>query len=114
MVGLPGNPVAAMVTYMAVARPLIAILAGETYGPPPRFPVASGFAYRKKTGRREYVRVRLSQGPGGLEAQRFPKDGAGVLTSLTESDALVELPEAMTELEPGETVACLPLGLIYG
>jgi molybdopterin molybdotransferase len=75
--------------------------------------VASGFAYRKKIDRREYVRVRLHAGPAGLVAQRFPREGAGILTSLTESDALAELPEAMTVLQPGEMIGCLPLSMIY-
>jgi molybdopterin molybdotransferase len=113
LVGLPGNPVAAMITYMAIARPLIAVLGGETYREPPRFAVVSGFAYSKKRDRREYVRVRLEREAEGLVARRFPREGAGILTSLTESDALAELPEAMTELRPGEMVGCLPLSLIY-
>ncbi len=113
LVGLPGNPVAAMVTYMAIARPLIALLAGETVRPPWRFTVASGFAHRKKRDRREYLRVRLEYGADGLIARLFPRDGAGILTSLTESDALAELPEAMTELAPGQPVSCIPLRLIY-
>jgi molybdopterin molybdotransferase len=79
----------------------------------PRFPVVSGFAYRKKPDRREYVRVRLEPGEAGLVARRFAREGAGILTSLTESDALVELPEAMTDLVPGDIVGCLPLGLLY-
>jgi molybdopterin molybdotransferase len=113
LVGLPGNPVAAMVTYMAIARPLIAVLGGETVRELPRFAVTSGFAYKKKPDRREYVRVRLEHGPSGLVAQRFPREGAGILTSLTESDALAELPEAMTALVPGQSIDCLPLGLLY-
>jgi molybdopterin molybdotransferase len=113
LVGLPGNPVAAMVTYMAVARPLIAVLGGETSRAIPRFPVTSGFAYRKKPGRREYVRIRLEAGTSGPVAQRFPREGAGILTSLTESDALAELPETMTELAPGQPIDCLLLSLLY-
>jgi molybdopterin molybdotransferase len=113
LVGLPGNPVATMVTYMAIARPLIAALGAEVQRPLPRFSVTSGFAYRKKRDRREYVRVRLEPSPTGLVAQRFPREGAGILTSLTESDALVELPESMTELQPGQMVACLPLSVLY-
>jgi molybdopterin molybdotransferase len=114
LVGLPGNPVAAMVTYMAIARPLIAVLGGETVRELPRFAVTSGFSYRKKPDRREYVRVRLEVGTSGLVAQRFPREGAGILTSLTESDALAELPEMMTTLAPGQAIDCLPLGLLYG
>ncbi len=113
LVGLPGNPVAAMVAYMAIARPLIAVLGGEAYRELPRFPVTSGFAYRKKRDRREFVRVRLEPGETGLVAHRFLREGAGILTSLTESDALAELPETMTTLEPGDPVNCLPLSMLY-
>ena len=113
LVALPGNPVAAMVAYMAVARPLIAVLGAETWRELPRFTVASGFAHRKKPDRREFVRVRLERGEGGLVAHRFAREGAGILTSLTESDALAELPEAMTMLEPGQPVECLPLAMLY-
>jgi molybdopterin molybdotransferase len=114
LVGLPGNPVAALVAYVAIARPLIAALGGETYRELPRFPVTSGFAYRKKPDRREFVRVRLEPGTSGLVAYRFAREGAGLLTSLTESDALAELPEDVTALAPGQPVDCLPLGLLYG
>lgn len=111
LLGLPGNPVAALLTFAAIGRPLLDRLAGATYVPPLRLTVPSGFAYRKKAGRREYVRVQI--GADGL-ARRYPKEGAGILTSLTESDALMELPEEMTALAPGECVACIPLGLLHG
>jgi len=110
LIGLPGNPVAALVTFAALARPMLDRLAGATYVPPLRFAVPSGFAYRKKLGRREYVRVRLDE--GGI-ARRFPKEGAGIITSLTHSDALMELPEGMTELAPGDLAPCIPLALLY-
>jgi molybdopterin molybdotransferase len=113
LVGLPGNPVAAMVTYMAIARPLIAALGGETMRPLRRLVAVAGFDYRKKRDRREYVRVRLDAAPAGLIATRFPRDGAGILTSLTDSDALAELPEEMTRLASGDLVACLPLAALY-
>ena len=110
LLGLPGNPVAALVTIATVGQPLLDRLAGALYAPPLRFSVSSGFGYRKKSGRREYVRVRIVDGV----AQRYPKDGAGILTSLTESDALMELPETMTDLAPGDVAPCIPLGLLYG
>ena len=110
LLGLPGNPVAALVTFMAIGRPLLDRLAGAVYVPPPRFLLRSAFGYRKKEGRREYVRVQI--GADGT-AQRYPKEGAGILTSLTESDALMELPESMTALAPGDPAPCLPLGLLY-
>ena len=111
LLGLPGNPVAALVTFMALGRPLLDRLAGASPAPLPGFTAQAGFAWRKKLGRREYVRVQI--GPDGT-ARRYPKDGAGILTSLTESDALMELPEAMAALAPGDRVRVIPLGLLYG
>jgi molybdopterin molybdotransferase len=60
LIGLPGNPAAVFVTFVQVARAVIARLSGEDFAPPIPFEVISGFAYRKKEGRREYVRVRLA------------------------------------------------------
>ena len=107
--GLPGNPVAVVVTFVHVVRPLALLLAGGTAAPPLRFPVRAGFRYRKKAGRREYVRASLVPGADGApEARNFPREGAGLLSSLVETDGLVELGETATALSPGETVAFLP------
>ncbi|HEY0421553.1 MAG TPA: gephyrin-like molybdotransferase Glp [Acetobacteraceae bacterium] len=111
LLGLPGNPVAALVTFAAIGRPLLDRLAGAVFVPPPRFLAASGFGYAKKAGRREYVRVRLDRDG---TAHRYPKEGAGIITSLTESDALMELPEEMTRLAPGDPAPCIPLSALYG
>jgi len=111
-IGLPGNPVAVFVTFTHVARAVIAQLSGAAFEPPQAFAVRSAFAYRKKEGRREYVRVSLAAGEGGVEARKHPREGAGILTSLTESDGLVELPETVTRVEPGDTVGFLPYALV--
>lgn len=111
LLGLPGNPVAALVTFSALGRPLHDRLAGAIYTPPPAFRATAGFAYRKKEGRLEYVRVTLDA--DGI-AHRYPKEGAGIITSLTESDALMALPESMTRLQPGDTAPVIPLGLLHG
>jgi molybdopterin molybdotransferase len=111
--GLPGNPVATFITFVHVVRPLIARLAGETWDPPIAFPVRSGFAYRKKSGRREYVRVRL--GPtadGALEAHKHAQEGAGILSSLTATHGLVEVPEAVTAVAVGDVVSFLSYGAL--
>ena len=106
--GLPGNPVAAFVTFAHVARPLLARLAGEAWTPAHRFPVRAAFSYRKKAGRREYARVRLAPGADGtLEARKHPQEGAGILSSLTATDGLVELPESILTVAPGDTVGFL-------
>jgi molybdopterin molybdotransferase len=108
-IGLPGNPVAVYVTFAQVARLLVARLSGEAYAPPIPLPVEADFAYRKKEGRREYVRVRIRrEADGRVLARKHPREGAGVITSLTETDGLVELPETATRVEPGATVGFLP------
>jgi molybdopterin molybdotransferase len=113
-IGLPGNPVAVMVTYLRVARPLLLKLAGAAEVEPTLYRVRAGFGYRKKKDRREYVRAWLEPGPdGALVAQRFPRDGAGILSSMVEADGLVELPEEVTTLEPGTVVDYLPFSEVY-
>jgi len=109
VIGLPGNPVAVMVTFMTLARPLILRLAGAAETAPRTYPVRSGFAWSKKAGRREFLRARLEpDGAGGWIAQKFPRDGAGILSSMTASEGLVILLEELTQIEIGSTAEFLP------
>ena len=113
--GLPGNPVAVFVTFARVVRPLLLRLAGAMPEPLIALPVASGFAYRKKKGRREYVRVSLTRRADGIyEAHKHPQDGAGVISSLTATDGLAELADDVTEIAPGQTIGFLPYSVIAG
>ena len=107
--GLPGNPVASFVTFVYLARPMLAALAGEAYRPPRPLAVPAAFAYRKKAGRREYVRVRLQDG----QAHKFGAEGAGILTSLTGADGLAELADDATAVAPGDTVGFLPFATLF-
>ncbi|HYC16570.1 MAG TPA: gephyrin-like molybdotransferase Glp [Pseudolabrys sp.] len=107
-VGLPGNPVAVFVTFVRVVKPLLRRLSGARPDRLVPLPVRAAFAYRKKKDRREYVRVTLKQGSDGeVEAVKHPQDGAGILTSLTETDGLLEIPEDVTSIEPGFRVGFL-------
>jgi molybdopterin molybdotransferase len=108
-IGLPGNPAAMMVTFLRLARPALLRLAGATDIEPHLYKVRAGFDHSKKPARREYVRVRLSAGEdGNLVAHKFPRDGAGILTSMVEADGLVELSEDTTQLTAGTMVDFLP------
>lgn len=110
-VGLPGNPVAMMVTFLRFARPLLLGLAGASAGEraPHLFRVRAAFEIKKKRGRREWVRARLEPGPDGVPvAIKYPRDGAGILTSLVESDGLIELPEELTHAPADTMVDFLP------
>jgi molybdopterin molybdotransferase len=106
-IGLPGNPVASFVTFARVARPALLALAGVPWSPPPAVAVRAQFPYRKKPARREYVRVHLRKAAdGALEAVKCPREGAGLLSSLVDTDGVVELGEDVTRVEPGQIVDC--------
>ncbi len=114
-VGLPGNPVAVFITFVRVVRPLLLRLAGALPEPLIAMPARAAFSYKKRSGRREYVRVTLRPGADGvMEALKFEQDGAGVLTSLTETDGLVELSEDVTKVEPGTSVGFLSYASLVG
>jgi molybdopterin molybdotransferase len=113
--GLPGNPVAAFVTFVRVVRPLLLRLAGALPQTLVALPVRAAFSYRKKKGRREYVRVALRRADDGMvEAVKHPQEGAGVITSLTQTDGLVELPEETTAIAPGAIVGFFPYAALVG
>ncbi len=114
-VGLPGNPVAVFVTFVKVVKPLLRRLSGALPQKLVPLPVRSAFAYKKKKDRREYVRVALRRGADGeWEAVKHPQDGAGVLTSLTETDGLLEFPEDVTGIEPGARVGFISYAALMG
>jgi molybdopterin molybdotransferase len=113
--GLPGNPGAVYVTFVRVVWPLLLRLAGGLPRHQVALPVRATFNYRKRKGRREYVRVSLRYAnDGAVEAVKFPRDGAGVITSLTETDGLVELGEEVTVVTPGAMVGFLSHAVLTG
>ena len=114
-IGLPGNPAAMMVTFLRIARPALLRLAGATGLEPHVYRVRAGFEHRKKADRREFLRVRLTvDDDGGLRATKFPREGAGILSSLVEADGLVELPEETTRLTEGTMVDFVPFSEVIG
>ncbi|HMA72934.1 MAG TPA: gephyrin-like molybdotransferase Glp [Xanthobacteraceae bacterium] len=114
-VGLPGNPAAVYVTFVRVVWPLLLRLSGGAPRHLLALPVRATFAYRKRKGRREYVRATLCRAAdGAVEAVKFPRDGAGLITSLTETDGLVELREEETEVTPGAMVGFLSHAALTG
>lgn len=109
VMGLPGNPVAAMTTFLCIGRPVVAALSGAVQAAPRRFAVRLAFDYKKKQGRREFVRAVLAPGAdGALEALKHGRSGAGVLSSLSGAEGFVELGEESTILKPGTMVDFVP------
>src|SRR5205807_5740981 len=114
LIGLPGNPVAAALTFAILARPLILLLAGATLVPPLTFPVRAGFNHRKKPGRREYLRATLAREDGAIVARKYPRDGAGILSSIVQSHGFVILDENLADISPGMAVDFLPFSEVFG
>lgn len=108
-VGLPGNPVAAMVTFMRIARPVVLRLAGQTEVRPTLYRVPAAFSFKPKGERREWLRARLEKDDKGVaRAYLYPAGGSGVLTSMVVSDGLVEVSENQQRIEEGDLVDFLP------
>ena len=108
-IGLPGNPVAAVICFLRFARPVLTALGGGRWPEPRAFLVPAGFVMKKQPGRREYLRARLVRGADDrLWAEKILREGSGILTSLAEADGLVELAEASTGVALGDLVEFVP------
>jgi molybdopterin molybdotransferase len=112
-VGLPGNPVASFVTFIQLVRPLIDRLSGAEPRRIAPTQARAAFRYRKRTGRREYVRASLQPGADGtMVAVKHPQEGAAILTSLTQTDGLVELADDCVAVAEGDPVRFYPYSVL--
>ncbi|MDB5577541.1 MAG: Molybdopterin biosynthesis enzyme [Bradyrhizobium sp.] len=104
-VGLPGNPVSAMITFWLLARPLLLRLMGVADLSVYRQPVIADFHQHHVRGRREYLRVRVRRdAEGKLRAENYSSTSSGMLSSLVWSDGLVEVHEEKGDVEVGDVV----------
>lgn len=104
VLGLPGNPVAAMVCALVFAHPALAVMAGGDWPEPQGFTLPAAFAKTKKAGRREYLRARIRDG----RAEVFASEGSGRVSGLAWADGLVMLPDAAMTISPGDPVTYIP------
>jgi molybdopterin molybdotransferase len=106
--GLPGNPVAVMVTFLAFVRPALLQLMGCTDAPPPLLKARSLEALRKKPGRTEYQRgIVKTNAQGQLEVRTTGNQGSGVLSSMVQGNGLIVLHHAQGNVALGEEVDVL-------
>ncbi len=106
--GLPGNPVAVMVTFLAFVRPALLQMMGATAGPPPLLKARSMEAIRKKPGRTEYQRGWVSTAPdGSLQVRSTGNQGSGVLSSMAEANGLMVLHHEQGNVAAGGAVDVL-------
>jgi molybdopterin molybdotransferase len=102
--GLPGNPVASMLTFHLFVRPALWKLGGrrELYGP--RFRAVAVEAMKKKEGRREYKRGILAYAGERWEVRTTGPQGSGILTSMTLANCFIAVEEERGDVKAGETV----------
>jgi molybdopterin molybdotransferase len=103
-VGLPGNPVAAMLAFGLFVRPLLFKLGGRRDLFPDGFHARATEPIPKKVGRREYKRGILRYRDGAWEVRTTGPQGSGILTSLVAANCLIILDEARSDIAPGEAV----------
>ena len=108
VIGLPGNPTSALVTFGLLARPYLLRIQGVEEVMPLSFTVNAGFAWNKAGSRREYLRVRLEAGRAVL----YPNQSSGVLLGATWADGLVEVPENST-LDIGDPLRFIPFSELF-
>ena len=103
--GLPGNPVAVMVTFLAFVRPALLRMMGCTVTALPQLRAHSAASIRKKPGRTEYQRGIVGYASDGrLEVHTTGQQGSGVLRSMVEANGLIVLDHARGDVAAGELV----------
>jgi len=113
--GLPGNPVAVMVTFYALVRDALLAMSGAVVPPLTMLRAASTGPIRKKPGRTEYQRGIVTRASGGSDWQvrLTGAQGSGILRSMSEANGLVVLGHAQGDVAAGEMVDVLPFdGLV--
>ncbi|MCP4042234.1 MAG: molybdopterin molybdotransferase MoeA [Gammaproteobacteria bacterium] len=113
-IGVPGNPVSALVTFILFVRPFILRRQGVSAVSHRRITIKAGFSWERPGKRREFVRAKLTvDDRGDTRAELFPRQGSDVLTSMVWADGLVEIPEGTT-IAAGDPVAYTPFAdLLY-
>jgi molybdopterin molybdotransferase len=103
--GLPGNPVAVMVTFLAFVRPALLQMMGSTPAAPPLLKAKSLETLRKKPGRTEYQRGVVSSAPdGSLVVKTTGQQGSGVLSSMAQANGLIVLHHDQGDALAGQEV----------
>ncbi|HJV71873.1 gephyrin-like molybdotransferase Glp [Ideonella sp.] len=101
---LPGNPVAALVTFYAFAQEALWTLAGAVRPATPRLSARSATAIRKRPGRTEFQRAIVEPTSEGWQVRVTGAQGAGILRSMSEANALLVLGHEQGSVAAGEMV----------
>jgi molybdopterin molybdotransferase len=102
VLGLPGNPASASLTFLLFGIPLIRALQGDAAPVPTRLRAAAASALRRNPGREEFIRARLETSAEGLRVHFFRNQASGSVVSFAEAEVLVVIPEERELVAAGE------------
>lgn len=110
LLGLPGNPVAAAVSFIVFGKPAIRRMMGDELPDHQTIDVIVAEAMDNRGQRRHFVRASLTRSQDGtILASGAGEQGAGILSSLARADALVIVPETVERVAPGTKMQAIPL-----
>ena len=108
-IGLPGNPVSAIVTLMMIARPMLLLMAGRTHVDIKRYRAEADFSLDRETGRLEWMRGNVNPtNEGKVLATVYPTQSSGVLSSMVASTGFLEVPADMARINKGDMLDFIP------
>ena len=110
VIGLPGNPVSALVTFELFARPLIRAMLGLGGDGRVHLPARATQRIVKDAARRAYLRVRLARSEHGYSAEPSGGQGSSQLRALSAANALLVVPEGVPAAEAGESYEAIVIG----
>lgn len=105
---LPGNPVAAFVCTKLLINPILMKLAGGTDWDPLSFKLPAGFDHQKRNGRAEFLRAKIINKDQRSFVYLHGRKGAGVISSLTGADGIVEIPLESETVSKGDFLKFYP------
>ena len=104
VLGLPGNPVSAIVSFETFARPAILTMLGKTRLDRPRVEAILQEDTFNTAGRRNYIRVKVERTATGYEARTTGEQGSGILSSIAKANGLLAMPEDVLRMKRGDRV----------
>lgn len=103
--GLPGNPVAVMITFYQFVKNTLLQMAGASHSETPLLQAHIGIDYKKRPGRTEFIRATLTKDESGkIWATPLPNQGSGILSSMSRSNCLIILSHESSNLQRGSVV----------
>lgn len=109
LLGLPGNPVSAAVTFELFGRPMLRKMLGHTRLHRPQIEVVVADGVQERAARRHYVRAHVTWQNGRFVARTTGNQGSNIMTSLINANAFVIVPEGGGHIEPGGVAQALML-----